>query len=285
MIRFLLFGIAIATATASLMIYLQGRSLPEKEIDLSTLPPAETQIVEEINVLVTGKNLPAQHKIQPEDLEWAPWPKKYIQPHFLLAENEHLQLSDIAGKYTQRPYNVGEPLDVNNLMNQRITRLSDRVENGMRAVSISVSPITTSGGLVRVDDYVDIIRVYTDSDESIYSTVILENIRILAVGSSIYSNNEESETSVNSPGTVTFELSPEQAVTLVTADFEGQLALALRTRSDHKSVAIDSAKSTLKKVVNEAKPVVSESDFEETKTPKHSIGVFQGETWVPHFVP
>ena len=265
MIRLALFALAVASATAAVMMYRAGTAPRPAQVE--TAAPTPTQ--PEVRVLVAQRALPERHRIEAGDIGWTDWPEDRVQPFFTSVPDpaEEFPPGEITGFYTPRSYGAGEPLDVSALARHRIERLSDRVSPGMRAVSLAVSDETTAGGFVQVDDFVDIIRVGpgTSAAGGPDSRVILENVRVLAVGSSMGDAPDTSPGNITggNPDTVTVELTPRQANLLAGADYEGRLALALRTREDHAPAPPDP----------------------EPPRSNHPIGVLQGETWVPYNVP
>ncbi len=268
MIRLILFGLAVAAATAAFMMYRLGSTPPPAPVETTVSAPE----VAEVQVLVAQRALPESHRIAPGDIGWTTWPETRVQPFFTVAGPSEMPLADIEGLYTNRSYGAGEPLDVGALKAKRVERLSDRVSPGMRAVAVAVSAATTAGGFVKVDDYVDIIRVGEAGNGAAGSSVILENVRVLAVGASMgdvpgMNGTDVSGTVAANPGTVTVELTPQQANLLATADYEGRLALALRTRADRAPAAPEAPGPEI--------PV----------QPRHSIDVLQDKTWVPYEVP
>lgn len=269
MIRLVLFGLAVALATAAVMVlYFDRRQapVPQPETVAQVAPLSEAAVW----VLVAQVGMPTRHQIGPGDIGWTEWPETRVQPFFTLSEDGTAPLDDLEGLFANRAFSPGEPLDVAALSSERIERLSDRVSPGMRAVALAVSAQTTAGGFVKVDDFVDIIRVDGETDQSFDGRVILENVRVLAVGASMGSVagldvGVTADTVGSNPGTVTVELTPQQAAILAAADYDGRLALALRTRTDKDPIP---------------RAPVPEVDIQ----PRHSIGVLQGETWIPYEV-
>lgn len=268
MIRLMLFGLAIALATASAtVLYIDRRQAPP-----DAAPVAQAASVPEaaVWVLVARVALPNRHQIGPGDIGWTEWPSAQVQPFFTVSEDGTAPLDDLVGLFANRAFSPGEPLDTSALGRERVERLSDRVTRGMRAVALAVSAETTAGGFVKVDDFVDIIRVDGDAGDGSDGRVILENVRVLAVGASMGSvagldAGVTPDTVGSNPGTVTVELTPQQAGVLAAADYGGQLALALRTRADQDPVPRAPAPGA-------------------DAPPRHSIGVLMGETWVPYEV-
>lgn len=283
MIRYILFGLAVAAATAAFILYQTAPSTQTDSVILVT--PAPKQTAATVQVLVLKQSLPAQHRLTSDDIGWTAWPAAHTQPFFVIDTGDPLILPSFEGLYTRRAYSAGEPLDIGALDDQRIERLSDRVSQGMRAVAIAVSAQSTAGGLVKVDDYVDIIRIAETRSALLGSNVILENVRVLAVGSSMGNTNQQPETVGINPGTVTVELAPHQATILAAADFEGRLALALRARADHAPINTElviEPTGAAPKISTEVLPIPA---ITPQQKPRHSISVLEGETWVPYEVP
>lgn len=268
MIRMALFGLAVALATAAFMvIYFDRRQSPvEPETVAQVVPLSQSAVW----VLAAQTALPARHQIGEGDIGWTEWPESRVQPFFTVSEDGSTPLDNLEGLFTNRAYSPGEPLDIGALSADRVERLSDRVSPGLRAVALAVSAQTTAGGFVKVDDFVDIIRVDASEGVALDGRVILENVRVLAVGASMgnvagLDAGVMPDTVGSNPGTVTVELTPQQASILAAADYGGRLALALRTRADQEPIARDP---------------VPDTDIR----PRHSIGVLQGETWIPYEV-
>lgn len=270
MIRLTLFGLAVALATAAATLLYVARTQPPAAPEAVAQAPSEPDT--SVWVLVANAALPPRHRIGAGDIGWTEWPGARVQPFFTVSDDASAPLDGLEGLFTNRGYSPGEPLDVAALSAERIERLSDRVSPGMRAVALAVSAETTAGGFVKVDDFVDIIRADSGAGDTPDGRVILENIRVLAVGASMGSlaGPEPSltpDTVGSNPGTVTVELSPQQAGILAAADYDGQLALALRTRADQAPI-----------------PRTAPPARDAITPPRHSIGVLQGETWVPYEV-
>lgn len=133
--------------------------------------------------------------------------------------------------------------------------LAYKVDDGMRAVTISVNGVTGLAGMIRPGNRVDLIISYTydreveedtDADldaaeisasdkgsepetESVQaSRLLLQNVQVLAVGSVLSRDGTEDY------ATVTLQLSPEDAVTLSYAEFTCSIRLILRSALDNE---------------------------------------------------
>jgi pilus assembly protein CpaB len=106
----------------------------------------------------------------------------------------------------------------------------------MRAVSTEISPETGAGGFILPNDRVDVIlsrRSNSDTRTSANapppSETILTNVKVLAIDQTV---EEKGGQRVVVGKTVTLELSPRQAESLVQSRQQGTLSLALRSLLD-----------------------------------------------------
>src|SRR5690606_28090173 len=119
---------------------------------------------------------------------------------------------------------------------------------GMRAVSISVSPDSASGGYIVPNDRVDVVL----SRGGDYAETILTNVRVLAIGTRLgqvgatgggANPNDPSSQVFESTEIATLEVTPGQAETVIQAGSAGRLALVLRSVVDFAQTA-DSAQGS-----------------------------------------
>jgi len=97
---------------------------------------------------------------------------------------------------------------------------------GMRAVTLRVSPETSSGGFILPGDRVDILFTGGRDDRGGGARTMFEDVRVLAVNT-LYSEN--TETAHIDGANVTLELSPPDAEAFTSARGAGSLSLVLRS--------------------------------------------------------
>lgn len=111
------------------------------------------------------------------------------------------------------------------------------VQDGWRAVSIPVDPVSSVNNLIQPNDNVDVIGTFRFPDvrgDSALDTVtltILQDVKVLAVGNRWQSAIAESGTS-GSYGTVTLQLMPDEVEMLIFASQKGKITLSLRNFED-----------------------------------------------------
>ncbi len=97
-------------------------------------------------------------------------------------------------------------------------------DNGKKAVTIRVDEIKGVAGFILPGDRVDIYLTRTDETKQQFTDLLLQNIKVLAVGRSA-DDRKEKPTVVKA---VTFEVNPVAAQKLVLASSAGRLSLVLR---------------------------------------------------------
>ncbi len=135
------------------------------------------------------------------------------------------KFEEVVGKYAVTDIKSGEvllPLRFTDQYseNQTITR---KIQSGNRAVSIGVSDVKAVSKLIEPEDYVDVI--YTVNGQT---SILLENIRVIAVGKSLIQSTKSKDNNAEDYGTVTLEVSPTDAVKIINADETGNIKFVLR---------------------------------------------------------
>ena len=128
------------------------------------------------------------------------------------------------GRVAIRPIAVGEPILASRISDRAV--LSANLPNGMRAVSISVTPVSGVSGFVTPGDVVDVMLTHSPASgngEQVTS-VLLENVHVLGVDRR--SSNKDTKAALAK--TVTLEVDQVDAQKLVLASQMGTLSLALR---------------------------------------------------------
>jgi pilus assembly protein CpaB len=116
------------------------------------------------------------------------------------SELAYTDLSEVVGRVTRYPIATNEQVlstKVVALEGAAATgdSLSYMIPEGRRAISIGVSEVVSSGGLVLPGDYVDVIGVFdvefrnaqgeTETQDKYFSRVILQNLEVLAVAQTL----------------------------------------------------------------------------------------------------
>ncbi len=138
---------------------------------------------EEMSVVVAARDIPEYAIIKKDDLEVQTTFRKFRQPQTVTNINE------IAGKAAYIPFYKGEQVTMTKLINTDGKPVLDRqLDKKMRAVTITVSPHTGVGRLVRPGNHVDILSIpnYDKDGVNTYEVkTLVQNVLVLATGKTI----------------------------------------------------------------------------------------------------
>jgi pilus assembly protein CpaB len=181
----------------------------------------------------------------------------------------------LEGKVTNLPIAAGEQvLSTKFFARKEDSGLAFRVPPGKRAVSVNVSEVITSGGLIVPGYFVDVIGIFcaattsasgdvTTAQDS--ATIALQNIEVLAIAQSLQGVVADArggplpglpgsapkpdagkQDAVAQPNarTATLAVTPEEAQRLLLAEDTGKIRLALRAVDDHAIVDVPTTKIT-----------------------------------------
>jgi pilus assembly protein CpaB len=176
-----------------------------------------------VAVVVPKVDIKANQKITSEMLE-----TKEVSSGSILTDAVK-KTSDVEGKYATTDIQKGEVLYPTRYTSQyqEDKVLTRKITDGYRAVSIGVTDVKSVNKMIEPEDRVDV--VYTLNGQS---SVILENVRVLAVGTQLANTEANNTTSSDKASedyvTITVELSPADVVKLVNADETGEIKFVLR---------------------------------------------------------
>ena len=214
--------------------------------------------------VVAKQDIPARTKITTSMVEVRQMPTNDR------SELAYTDLTQVVGRVSRYPIATSEQVlstKVVSLESAAATgdSLSYVIPEGKRGISIEVSEVVSSGGLVLPGDYVDIIGVFdvnfVDGEEErteqkYFSRIILQNIEVLAVAQTVVDTPPEAGTTTGTDGettttdaegqrvrnteadpepkasTVTLSVTPQEAQLLFLAEENGVLRLAVRPYGD-----------------------------------------------------
>ncbi len=104
---------------------------------------------------------------------------------------------------------------------------------GMRAVTVAVSAVTSSNGLIWPGDTVDVLLTQTIAGapyaRSIAAETVLSDVRVIATGAELAKNPAAGPSGGGATSTVTLEVTPEQAARCIVASHLGTLTLIVHS--------------------------------------------------------
>jgi pilus assembly protein CpaB len=188
-----------------------------------------------VTILVAREDIAAFTPIAGTKLRVKEFPANYLPPRYIKQDFR----DDIVGQITNYTIKKGSPILTSDLAStQDEARLSQIIQDEMRALALPVNEVNTFGGLLRPKDHVDILGTFQKPGSGRVETVtLLQNVTVLAVGSKlgsgrevVTSNSRSNRSSRNT--TVTVLVTPEEAELLVFAQDRGEFSLTMRNEED-----------------------------------------------------
>ncbi len=189
-----------------------------------------------VKVVVAALDIPLATALRSEALNVVDWPA---------AGRPERAASDAAkliGRIAATPILKGEPiLEAKLASSEAGNGLAALLPEGMRAVAVRVDDVVGVAGFVHPSDNVDVIvtmKPRDDGDSPTVSKIILQNIRVLAVGKEVTHGERNLDKAI--PATVaTLMVDSDQSERLALASTKGKILLALRSRLDVADVDTD----------------------------------------------
>ena len=255
----------IAVACGILAILLLNVYLKRKETELlekarqvKAAKPPEPPPIKLARVLVAQKDIPSQTIITQSDLAIREVPVDYVQPSVAI------YLEDVVGWISSVPINAGEQILKTMLLPPgKIGKsLSEITPGGKRAITVSVDNSSNIVDLIKPGDHVDILVFIAPPAETVKTTgtqdakganatlrlvPLFQSVEVLAVGGKTVAPSSMSKTTEKTgglstgQGTVTFALSPQEAILLSFVQEHGKIKLSLRSSNDVEAEAIKPA--------------------------------------------
>lgn len=183
-----------------------------------------------VSVVVAAIDINENSTFKAEMLTTAMFPEENV-PKTAITD-----LSSLVGKISKLPISKGEQLLSNKVLiigDEENNELSERVQSGYRAFTISVDEVTGIAGYLRVGDKIDII-ITKQIDEVSTTQYCLQNINIIAVGSA--SQNVGNTGAVTTYTNITLEISAEDCIQLNHDIINGLVKIVLRGYGDKEII-------------------------------------------------
>ncbi|MPM05761.1 hypothetical protein SDC9_52056 [bioreactor metagenome] len=194
-------------------------------------------------VIVAVTDIPANTSITAEMIKQTELPTEAVVAGTLS------DASLVIGKIAEAEIFAGEQLLSSKLISAGSSdskTLAYAIEPGMRAITIAVDETAGLSYMITPGNHVDIIAEFLDENNSAagavktsYTTMVLQNIIVLAVDN-ILSEDGKLLSETPQYTAVTLQVTPQQAMELSMAQFEGELRLILRSPVDEESTNIPS---------------------------------------------
>jgi len=203
---------------------------------------------ETVTVLTAAADIPANIPITANMLQQTELPKEAVLSNAISVSSE------VVGTVSRTEIYQGEQILSSKLVavgEGDNETLAYTIEPGMRAITIAVDATSGLSNMIAPGNHVDIIGDFltekTDTNSKTqkqsYTVMVLENIEVLAVDN-ILSKDKQQDSETAAYQTITLQVTPEQAMKLSMAQFEGELRAILRSPLDEtdnglRSITLD----------------------------------------------
>jgi len=269
----LLLAIVIG-ALAAALVYRHLRSLrSEIEAARQAAPGA-------VDIVVASDTIPVGGRIGEQQVKVVGWPETLVPDGAI--KDPKAVINSVARVTIEK----NQPLSQSQLLGQGAEVLPTMIPEGMRAMSVRVDDVTGVSGFITPNSRVDVLVAGApggEGNEGQRSKLVLQNIRVLAIGKSIAQTQDKP---VEVP-TVTLLVSPEEAERLTLATRYEPVRLALRNYSDELVVGTPGLSTATLFGTPERKVVVAAPQAAPAlprpppgpppRRPRHSVEVLLGE--------
>lgn len=223
MLRLAIFALALASGGTA--AWLSSGSV-SGNADAGTLAEVPME-----QVLVAAVDIAPGAALDPAALRWQAWPQAAVTESYITQRTRPDAPQDFAGLAVRSTIMTGEPIHEGKLASDDGGLLAVMLSPGKRAVAVSISADTTAGGFILPNDSVDVLhtrlRQGAEGQVDASSRAILRKVRVLAIDQTI-----DADTGSVVGKTATLELTPQEAETIVAAEADGTITLALRAAGD-----------------------------------------------------
>lgn len=190
------------------------------------------KVEKKVGVVVANQDLEAGTILTTSLLSVREIPEAYITSDSLMPE----AVGQVESGRLLRPVKGGEQLLMSAVSRVDNQSFSSTLKTGTRALTFSVDEVNSLSGLLTPDDHIDLLLVYKKGEQDV-SLPLLENIRVLATGQKLKSNQgsaeEQSQAANNSYTNITLEVTTLDARKLTLAQSAGaRITAVLRSTKD-----------------------------------------------------
>jgi pilus assembly protein CpaB len=232
MLRFVLLIVAVLCGSAAAWVAIQLRPHPVVVAE----PPSAKEPMRD--VLVAKNDLRPGQRLSEKDMDWAPRPESMVNPDYdIIRSKQPHALEALSGMFVQKLMIQHDPIRKENLASR--SYIATNLPSGKRAVAVRTSPENTAGGLIHVNDWVDVMSTEGptagEQRTSHIATLIATNVKVLAIEQIVDEGKEEfgkAKAPVTGK-TATLMVDLEQAELITAAQAKGgTLSLVIRSAAD-----------------------------------------------------
>jgi pilus assembly protein CpaB len=187
-----------------------------------------------VKVAVAAVDLPIATSLRPEVVGLVDWPAGAVP------QGAFTDVKALEGRVTAMALVRGEPLVESRLTAKGSGQgMAAIIAPTMRAMTVHVNEVIGVAGFIHPGDYVDVIstmqtpiHAHSTTEQEYRSKIVLQNIKVLAVGEDLVTQNAKP---VKVP-VVTLLVTPEQSERLALSSSHGEVQLTMRSQTDQGEV-------------------------------------------------
>jgi len=257
----LLFALVIG-ALAAAVVY---RNLQTQRAEIEAARRANQH--QTVDVVVATQRIEVGSRITAEQVKLVSWPAD-IEP-----QGAAHDLNGVVNAIARTSIEPSAPIFESLLVKENAGLLPLLISQGMRAMSVKVDNVTGVSGFITPNSRVDVLvsGKPEGSDQDERSKLILQNVKVLATGTSI----EQVDNKPVEVPTVTLLVTPGEAEKMTLATHHQPVRLALRNYRDEEMVATSGI--TAKALYAGAEPKESNPRPHRRLPPQHTVDLILGE--------
>jgi pilus assembly protein CpaB len=221
--RIIVLGVALVAASAAAFLARSMLGGGTSKVEAKIAPSISMS-----EVLVASSNIQPGVSLTPDMVKWQNWPSSAVDASFITHAGAPNLADAIKSTVVRMPLYAGQPIsNIAIVHSDSAGIMAASLQDGMRAVSISISVDSGAGGFILPNDHVDVMLSTKSNEPQGRARVktILSNVRVLAVDQTF---TEDKNTKTITGKTATLELAPAQVELVTAAQNSGTLSLSLR---------------------------------------------------------
>jgi pilus assembly protein CpaB len=184
-----------------------------------------------LKVVVATHDMPVGTLVRTSDIKLVNYPERDVPKGVVF------DAKLATGRVLLVPLNLNEPVLAAKLSQPTsVEGVASVIEQGYRAVSVSITEVSGVAGLIQPGSKVDVLFTRPGSMAEATTSTILQNVKVLSAGRILQAGQVADPKAPKSP-VVTLVLRPEEIQKLELAKNEGKISLSLRNPLDNSADA------------------------------------------------
>lgn len=232
LVRYAVIGLLLITAAGigGIIYNLSRPAMPVAQVTPGAPAPLQ------VSYLVAAHSLPAGTLARDEDFTVKSVVSTSV-PQGAMSDTPEVR-AGLRGALIRKFMDVGSAITADDILRPRDRGfIASVLENGTRAATIGVDPVSGVAGLIWPGDHVDVMLTQTlenaKATHKALSETVLRNVRVIAIDQEMVQGASGDTTAAGKLArTVTVQVDPDQAQKLNVASQMGKLSLSIRSAVD-----------------------------------------------------